>query len=413
MAKQTSLFGKISGKIGSVVFSTSGGETISREYNPHVANPSTMAQVNQRARMKLMSQLSASLAPVITIPKQGLVSSRNAFTKLNFENSMASNGVAQISYENVQLTNGNLALPTLEATRAEGSGISINLAEDASKAVNRVVYILYRKTSEEKLQFVASVIAESAGTNGKFNASLPYTEGDIVLYAYGMRDTSESATAKYGSMQVANAVDVARLTAYRNISTEDFQFTQTRGATMFANQSELTPVPEGSARVFVTALGGGSVSGGGVYEIGTNATVVATAQSGYHFVGWKINGSQEYISTDASYTFEVTGQRDLVAEFEQNVQGLTYMVTVRPSGATASQGTLVSVNGSEAQSLANVEIEAGQSITLQASAGSSQGSTFSSWSISGGNIIGTSNPLTYTPSNNVTIIANWVDNPVG
>lgn len=412
MAKQTSLFGKISGKIGSVVFSTSGGETISREYNPHVANPSTMAQVNQRARMKLMSQLSASLAPVIAIPKQGLVSSRNAFTKLNFEASMASNGVAQISYENVQLTNGTLALPTLEATRAEGSGISINLAEDASKAVNRVVYILYRKTSEEKLQFVASVIAEGAGANGTFPASLPYTEGDIVLYAYGMRDTSESASAKYGSMQVASAVDVARLTAYRNISTEDFQFTQTRGATMFSDQSELTPVPEGSARVFVTALGGGSVSGGGVYEIGTNATVVATAQSGYHFVGWKINGFMEFISTDASYTFEVTGQRDLVAVFEANTPGLTYTITVRPAAGTAAQGTLVSVNGGEPAAQVQVEIEAGSSITLEASAGTSQGAVFAGWGISGAESIGNANPLTYTPSGNVIIIARWNESPI-
>lgn len=409
MAKQTSLFGKISGKIGSVVFSTSGGETISREYNPHVSNPSTMAQVNQRARLKLMSQLSASLAPVIAIPKQGLVSSRNAFTKLNFDASMASNGVAQITYENIQLTNGTLALPTLEATRAEGSGISVNLAEDASKAVNRVVYILYRKTSEEKLQFVASVIAEGAGTDGQFRASLPYTEGDIVLYAYGLRDTSESASAKYGNMQVANAVDVARLTAYRNISTEDFQFTQTRGATMFADQNELTPVPEGSARVFVTALGGGSVSGGGVYEIGTRATVVATANSGFHFVGWKINGFKEYISTDASYTFEVTGQRDLVAEFEANAPGLTYMVTVRPANTADAQGTLVSINGSEPAAQAQVEVEAGNSITLQAYPGTSEGKSFQSWGMSGVESIGNANPLTYTPSGNVTIVARWAD----
>lgn len=410
MGKVASLYGKTKGKIGSIVFSTSGGETIAREYNPHVANPSTMAQVNQRARMKLMSQLSASLAPVIAIPKKGLVSSRNAFTKLNFDASMASNGVAQITYENVQLTNGNLALPTLEATRAEGSGISINLAEDASKAVNRVVYILYRKNSEEKLQFVASVIAEGAGTDGKFNASLPYTEGDIVIYAYGMRDTSERATAKYGSMQVANAVDVARLTAYRNISTEDFQFTQTRGATMFSDQEELTPVPEGSARVFVTALGGGRVSGGGVYEIGTNATVVATPNSGYHFVGWKINGFNEYISTNASYTFEVTGQRDLVAEFEANGPGLTYQVTVRPAAGSASQGTLVSVNGSEPAAQVQLEIEAGSSITLEASIGTQQGVTFANWGISGAESIGSANPLTYTPSGNVIIIARWNEN---
>lgn len=412
MAKQTSLFGKISGKIGSVVFSTSGGETISREYNPHVANPNTMAQVNQRARLKLMSQLSASLAPVIAMPKQGLVSSRNAFTKLNFDASMAENGVAQITYENVQLTNGNLALPTLEASRTLSSGISINLAEDASGSVDRVVYILYRKTSEQKLQLVASVIAEGAGVDGTFRASLPYTEGDIVLYAYGMRDTSESASAKYGNMQVANAIDVARLTAYRNISTEDFQFTQTRGATMFADQNELTPVPEGSARVFVTALGGGSVSGGGVYVIGQNATIVATAQNGYHFVGWRINGQNEYVSTDASYTFAVTGQTDLVAVFEANAPGLKYIVTVRPASSTYSNGTLVSVNGSEAAAQVQIEVDAGSSITLEASIGTQQGVVFSEWAISGGSKIGESNPQTYTPSGNVTIVSRWTDDSI-
>lgn len=412
MGKVTSLYGKTTGKIGSIVFATSGGETIAREYNPHVANPSTMAQVNQRARLKLMSQLSAALAPVIVIPKQGLVSSRNAFTKLNFDASMASNGVAQITYENVQLTNGTLALPTIEATRAQESGISIKLAENASGSVDRVVYILYRKTSEQKLQLVTSVIAEGAGVDGKFNASLPYVEGDIVLYAYGMRDTSESASAKYGNMQVANAVDIARLTAYRNISTEDFQFTQTRGATMFADQSELTPVPEGSARIFVTALGNGTVSGGGVYEIGQNATVVATAASGYHFVGWKINGFYEYISTDATYTFEVSGQRDLVAEFEANEPGLTYTVTVRPTNSPAANGTLVSVNGGEPAAQVQIEVEAGQSITLEASIGTQSGVRFTEWAVQGGSWLGASNPLTYTPSADVTIVSRWEDTTI-
>lgn len=410
MAKQTSLFGKISGKIGSVVFSTSGGETISREYNPHVANPSTMAQVNQRARMKLMSQLSASLSPVIAIPKQGLVSSRNAFTKLNFGASMANNGVAQITYENVQLTNGNLALPTLEAVRAQGSGITINLAEDASKAVNRVVYILYRKTSEQRLQFVSSVIAEGAGTDGTFRATLPYTEGDIVLYAYGMRDTSESASAKYGNMQVANAVDVARLTAFRNISTEDFQFTETRGATMFADQNELTPVPEGSARVFVTPFGGGSVSGGGVFVIGENATVTAVAESGYHFVGWKLNGSEEYVSTDASYTFEVEGTTDLVAIFTANLPGLSYMVTVRLATNQFTAGTKVRINNRELADTDSIEVDAGTSVTVTADANGKTGIKFGGWLAPGGSpTISRENPYTFVPSDNITLVANWED----
>lgn len=413
MAKQTSLFGKISGKIGSVVFSTSGGKTISREYNPHVANPSTMAQVNQRARLKLMSQLSASLAPVIAIPKQGLVSSRNAFTKLNFGASMANSGVAQITYENVQLTNGNLALPTLEAVRAQGSGITINLAEDASKAVNRVVYILYRKTSEQRLQFVSSVVVEGAGSDGTFRATLPYTEGDIVLYAYGMRDTSESARAKYGNMQVASAVDVARLTALRNISTEDFQFTETRGATMFAGQNELTAVPEGSARVFVTPFGGGSVSGSGVYVIGENATVVATAESGYHFVGWKLNGSEEYVSTDASYTFEVEGTTDLVAIFNANLPGMSYIVTVRLAANQFTNGTKVQINNRELADTDSIEVEAGTSVTVTADKDGKEGIKFGGWLAPGGSpTISRENPYTFVPSDNITLVANWEDDSI-
>ncbi len=412
MAKNTALFGKVSGKIGAVVFSTSGGETISREYNPHVANPNTQAQINQRARLKLMSQLSAALAPVIAIPKQGLVSARNAFTKLNFENSMAQNGVAQISYENVQLTNGNLGLPTIEAARAQGSGITINLSEDASSAVSRVVYILYRKTAEQKLQFVSSVIAEGAGANGTFPATLPYTEGDIVLYAYGMRDTSESASAKYGNMQVASAVDVARLTAYRNISSEDYQFTQTRGATMYADQSEVTPVPEGSARVFVTPFGSGSVTGSGVYVIGEQATVVATPNTGSRFVGWRTQDSTDIISTNATYTFVVQGQTDLIAVFAETLPGSSYMVTLRVdpnnSGAAAA-GAQVKI-GSEQGAQVSVEVDAGQSINLEAIDPTGGNFEFNTWIlVTDGNRqnISSNNPFSYTPSGNVTIYANW------
>lgn len=411
MAKQTSLFGKISGKIGSVVFSTAGGETISREYNPHVANPSTKAQVNQRARLKLMSQLSAALAPVIAIPKQGLVSARNAFTKLNFDASMAENGIAQISYENVQLTNGNLGLPTIEASRAQGSGISISLAEDASLAVSRVVYILYRKTSEKRLQFVSSVIAEGAGTSGKFPATLPYTEGDIVLYAYGMRDTSESASAKYSNMQVANAVDVARLTAYRNISTEDFQFTQTRGATMYADQDELTPVPEGSARVFVTAFGDGSVSGGGTYVLGTQVTVTATPNAGYRFAGWRDNTTQQLVSSDAQYTFELQGQVDIVAIFSAILPGSDYNVTIRPAGDTFATNTVVKIDSGQFTNRATAVITAGNSVTVEAGKGTHEGDIeFAGWyDVANNRRVSTANPYTFTPSSDIELVAAWQD----
>lgn len=338
MGKVTSLYGKTTGKIGSIVFSTSGGETIAREYNPHVANPNTMAQVNQRARMKLMSQLSASLAPVIAMTKDGLVSRRNKFVKANFDNSYALEGVAQISYENVQLTEGSTGLPqvVMAASQAFEDQAEVYLATEPSISVSRVVYCLFLKTQENKLQYVKSVIAEARGTgvNSRYFEILieglpTITVGgnqdfasEYVLYAYGMSDTSEKATARYGNLNVQSASDIATLVANRTISFEDYQFTQTRGTTAGQGSEGGTPTPAGQARVFVTALGGGgSVSGGGTFAIGSSVTVTATVNDGYTFRGWVRNGSSQILSTSLSYTFTLQGQTDLVATYDVDQSG--------------------------------------------------------------------------------------------
>lgn len=324
MAKQTSLFGKISGKLGAVVFSTSGGETISREYNPNVANPSTQAQVDQRARMKLMSQLSASLAPVLAMTKDGLVSKRNKFTKINFDACYASNGIAQITYENVQITEGNTALPALFAMGREVEGIyriAVGLSAEPSAQISRIVYCLFRKTAEGKLEYVNSAIVttrSSGGSNYYFEYMFTsIAVAEYVIFAYGMSDTSERATAQYGNLNVVTASDLARLVATRSISFSDYQFTQTRAITIQSDGTAVEPETPGNVRVYVTALGnGGTVSGGGSFAPGTSVTVVATPASGYDFIRWVYNGTSTTASTSASYTFNVQQQTDLVAVFE-------------------------------------------------------------------------------------------------
>lgn len=334
MGKVTSLYGKTTGKIGSIVFATSGGETIAREYNPHVANPSTMPQVNQRARMKLMSQLSASLAPVIAMTKEGLVSKRNKFTKLNFDNTYAAQGVAQISYENVQLTEGSTGLPQVVAVAYESStgGAYVYLASAPSANVSRVVYCVFEKSQENRLQFVGSVISETRfpelAQSKYFGANLPpmavdEREGEwtftkeYVIYAYGMSDTSERATARYGNLNIQSASDIATLVGNRTISFEDYQFTQTRGTTVGQGTGGDTPVPAGQARVFVTALGsGGTVSGGGTFALGSTVTVTATPNTGYVFRAWLVNGTSQVVSTSATYSFTLNGQVDLIAAFD-------------------------------------------------------------------------------------------------
>lgn len=334
MAKNTSLFGKVSGKIGAVVFSTSGGQTISREYNPHVANPNTDAQVNQRARMKLMSQLSGAMASVIAMSKQGLVSARNKFVKRNFASSNASNGIAQVSYENLQLTEGTAPLAQVVGTIVNGV-LKIGLSGSVSPDISRIVYLVFKKNESGQLQLVTSVIQSNdviEGWAGSVTAhyvinSTDFQIGidrdangptaDYVIYAYGMKDTSAKATAQYGNYNVVDAQDIARLVATRTLSTTDYNFTETRGGTWVRGTTEITSTPEGSVRVYVTALGdGGTVTGGGTYELGAQVTIQATPAQDYSFSRWLINGTSQVFSTQNPYTFTANELVDVVAVFE-------------------------------------------------------------------------------------------------
>ena len=72
---------------------------------------------------------------------------------------------------------------------------------------------------------------------------------------------------------------------------------------------------------------GGNVTGGGTYTQGQSCTVTATANAGYTFTNWTENGN--VVSSNANYTFNVTGNRTLVANFAQ--QQFTITALVDPS----------------------------------------------------------------------------------
>ena len=395
MARINSILGKINGKVGNMVFASTGGEVIAREYNPNVSNPSTAAQVDQRAKLKLLSQIAAALAPVIVIPKEGLKSSRNLFIKKNFSSVDAESGIAQVTYENLQITAGNAALPAIHIVRSQQNGVQVYLEERCDAAVSRVVYIMYKKSSEQTLQYMQSVVAQEAGSNGIFPAQMLYVEGDIVIFAYGMKDLNGKATATYSDYSVESGLDIAKLAMSRQLNMSDYQFTKTRGTTLFAGESESIEVPEGSARVFVTALGPGSVSGAGVYEIGTEVTVVATPISGMYFRGWKDNGSNLIVSMDASYTFTLNAQTDLIAVFSDTEAPAVYNVQV--VNANPDLGT-ISPEGVQ-------QVESGSSIALTATP-SGADNTFDGWFVNGSKV-SSSSQFNYVPTGNGTITARF------
>lgn len=236
----------MTGKLADTVMSVRNGEQIARKYQPVVFNPSTQAQVAQRARLKLLSQLSAVMAPVIAMPKVGSVSSRNLFTKKNFGLTSFSDNQATITIESVQLTKSVVALPSVGASRGE-TAISAFLDQGSANApvdVSRVVYCLFSKLAEGRLRFVDSKVANSAGSDGRWGVSdLPLVNGECVLFAYGVRDNTEAARVIFSDMQTLTAEAIAKVVATRTLTEVDVTLTETQGLTLAtaANHSIVHP----------------------------------------------------------------------------------------------------------------------------------------------------------------------------
>lgn len=218
-----------SGKLGSSVFSVTAGTQVVRQYQPVVTNPSTSAQVNIRARLKLISQLSAVMGDVIAIPRQGNATSRNLFVKDNYGKTYAANGQAAVDLAAISLTRGGMQIPAVIAERNEGTSISVALASKADQIVSRVVYVMFYRNAAGELQLVDSAVVEDAGDNGLFPYELPWNEKDVVVYAYGIYDRNAKATAKFGTYSVTTGTQVASLIANRIIKENDYLLTKTRG----------------------------------------------------------------------------------------------------------------------------------------------------------------------------------------
>src|SRR5207302_5972768 len=89
---------------------------------------------------------------------------------------------------------------------------------------------------------------------------------------------------------------------------------------------------------------GGTVSGGGTFPANSSQTVTATPNAGFAFVNWTEAGT--VVSTSASFTFTLTANRNLVANFTQ--QTFTIAVSAAPAnGGTVSGGGTFPANSSQ------------------------------------------------------------------
>jgi len=133
----------------------------------------------------------------------------------------------------------------------------------------------------------------------------------------------------------------------------------------------------------------GTVTGSGTYGYGVSAVLTAQANTGYTFANWMESGT--IVSTDASYTFTVTADRTLTANFTSS-SGSTYSIAA--NAAPAAGGTVTGA-GSYTQ---------GALVTLTAAANA--GYTFASWTETGA-VVSTSSSYTFTATVNRTLVANF------
>lgn len=326
MAKVTGISGKAVGKVGNVVYAVSGGQQIAREYQPHVANPSTEGQVNNRSRFKLVSQLSASLKPVIAIRKEGLVSARNQFQSINYGATSYADETAQINLNVVQLTKSNAAFVGFNANRSGGSAIVVKL-NAAAPALDRVVYAAFTKRADGSLLMLDSIVTETAGADNKFEVNLAYSAESVVVYAYGIRDLDAGMTAKFGNLNAPTAENVAKLIVSSTENMSGVSVTKTAGLTMNqgtnTGDSDDNVVPSGKITVTVSGSGEGTtVTGGGEYDPGDTVTLTTSASSAeFSWDGWYevVDGNETLVSQNQTYTF--TAQRNITLKARWTYEG--------------------------------------------------------------------------------------------
>ena len=134
---------------------------------------------------------------------------------------------------------------------------------------------------------------------------------------------------------------------------------------------------------------GGTVTGAGSYYEGTPVNLVATANTGYTFINWTSNGN--VVSTEPSFTFNVTAGGSYVANFEEIE---SHTVTV-----SQAEGGTITANPTTAY--------AGDLITLTVT--TENGYYFVEWNVVGANnqsiTVNADNTFTM-PDSDVTVSAN-------
>lgn len=143
-----------------------------------------------------------------------------------------------------------------------------------------------------------------------------------------------------------------------------------------------------SVNLSASPVEGGIVSGGGTFAPGKSVSITATANPGYEFVNWK-EGSV-VLSTNSAYSFSVTSNRTLVANFKSLpvYYDLTLIANPLNGGSLSGGGSILK----------------GNSATVKAS--TNEGYEFVNWTKDGVQVA-THTSYLFTVIDNMTLVGNF------
>lgn len=225
--KLNGVFGKGSGKVGNSVWAVSGGVQIVRPYNPNVSNPNTDAQIEQRAKLKLMSQLAAALAPGIAFKKDGLVSARNKFIQANIGKCSFAEGKATVTLSSIDLTGGAASFPEISATASGSDPFAVSTTGAVAVNVDAVVYVMAKQTDDSTLEVEGVKMVNTPGAGRTFPTTFENGTGEFIFYAYGLYNGSKSSRVSYESYIAQIGDDEASLGILSSILTSGAAATKT------------------------------------------------------------------------------------------------------------------------------------------------------------------------------------------
>lgn len=294
----------------------------------NVTNTTTSNKYVQLKEIKFYTEVQTSVeAPTFT-PEEGKVAANNTFAEPFALTIASATEGATIKYtldgtDPALETALTYEAPITISTMVQVRAIAVKGEESSVEAT--ATYIV-ASTEEKPYTASEAIAAEALGLTGN-------------VYVTGTVKSIEELSTQYGNATYNITDGVKELKIYRGKNLENAKFTSAdqllvgdvvvvkgdltsyNGAAQLGQNNYLisrsTPVVSYVVTVSANPAEAGTVTGDGEYEENAEATLTATANEGYEFTCW--TSGEDTVSTANPYTFAVTANLALVANFKEVV----------------------------------------------------------------------------------------------